>query len=84
MAGSRAITLLLALACWAAPAGALDRGGAIDAAKREMKSRCKPGAPCTFSARQEKDKWQVRVEYPGGHSILIFNQAGKVIGRVEK
>ena len=83
MAGSRAVTLLV-LVLWAAPASALDRGGAIDAAKREMKSRCKSEAPCTFSAaKAEKNTWQVRVDYPGGHAILIFNQTGKVIGRVE-
>jgi hypothetical protein len=77
--------VMLVSACWVVPAAALDRGGAIEAAKREMKSRCTAEAPCTFTARVEKDKWYVRVEFAkrGGHAILIFNQTGKVIGRVE-
>jgi hypothetical protein len=75
--------IALGLALWTAPAAALDRSGAIEAAKREMKSHCKAGTFCTFSAKAEGDKWHVRVEHPGGQAILIFNHAGKVIGRIE-
>jgi hypothetical protein len=85
-----------ALASWAPLAAALDRDGAVDAAKRQLKSKCNSYTPCTFSAKPEGDKWYVRAEftrrssleeraapYPGGHAILIFDQSGKLVGRVE-
>ena len=88
--------MTLVLAGWVVSAAALDRDGAIEAAKRQMKSKCTPETPCSFTAKAEKDKWYVRIEftgrsspqekpvpYPGGHAILIFNQAGKVVGRIE-
>jgi len=81
---------------WVLSAAALDRDGAIDAAKRQVKNRCTTATPCTFTAKPEKDKWHVRVEftkrnspqekpfaYPGGHAIFIFDATGKLIGRVE-
>ena len=98
MATNRALILSMAVACglWAVSAAALDRDGAIDAAKRQVKDRCTSATPCTFTARQERDKWHVRVEftkrkspeekplaYPGGHAIFIFDATGRVIGRVE-
>jgi hypothetical protein len=78
--------LALILACWAAPAAALDRGGAIEAAKREMKGTCTAETPCKFSAEAKEGKWHVTVEFAkrtSPRAILIFNQAGKVIGRIE-
>jgi hypothetical protein len=98
MAGRRATVLALglALAAWALPAVALDRSGAIEAAKRQVKDKCSSATPCTFTAQAENNRWYVRVEftkrnspgekalpYPGGHAIFIFDQAGKVVGRVE-
>ncbi|HSA90171.1 MAG TPA: hypothetical protein VLF42_09765 [Burkholderiales bacterium] len=79
------VTTLVALVfgSWVASAAALDRNGAIEAAKRQMKTRCTSETPCTFTARAERDKWHVHVEYPGGQAIFIINQTGKVIGRVE-
>jgi hypothetical protein len=87
---------MLILAAWALSAAALDRAGAIEAAKRQVKSRCTATTPCKFDAKAEKDKWYVRVEftkrnspqdkpssYPGGHAIYIFDQSGKVVGRME-
>ena len=84
------------LASWAPYVAALDREGAVDAAKRQLKSKCTAATPCTFSAKAEGAKWYVRVEftkrnspeekpspYPGGHAILIFDQTGKLVGRVE-
>lgn len=73
----------LALAGWAVSAAALDREGAIEAAKRQFKTRCTSETPCKFTAKVEKDKWYVRVEFTEGHAILILNQTGKVVGRVE-
>ena len=88
--------LTLVLGSWVLSASALDRAGAIDAAKREVKSRCTTATPCTFEAKAEKANWYVRVQftkrnspqdeplpYPGGHAIFIINQSGKVIGRME-
>jgi hypothetical protein len=97
-AANRALMSLvtLALACWAVAAAALDRDGAIEAAKREVKGKCTPQEPCKFTATAERGQWQVRVEftkrsspeekplpYPGGHAIFIINQTGKVVGRIE-
>ena len=85
----------LVLACWVGPAAALDRAGAVEAAKRQVKGKCTPETPCKFTANLERDKWHVRVDftrrdpqdkavlYPGGHAIFIFDQSGKVVGRVE-
>jgi len=75
----------LVIAGWVQPAAALDRGGAIEAARKEMKRDCTPQAPCKFTAWSEKDKWYVRVESAdrkSPHAILIFNQTGKVVGRI--
>jgi hypothetical protein len=98
MAIERALALPLALllASWAMQAAALDRAGAVDAAKRQLNSKCTGMTPCTFDAKPEDGKWYVRVQftkrnsieeravpYPGGHAILIFDQTGKLVGRVE-
>jgi hypothetical protein len=94
---SRAVTSLVTvvLGCWTVAAAALDRDGAIEAAKREVKDKCAPETPCKFTATAERGQWQVRVEftkrrspeekplpYPGGHAIFIINQTGKVVGRI--
>jgi len=73
------------LASWAPYVAALDREGAVDAAKRQLKSKCTAATPCTFSAKAEGAKWYVRVEFTkrNGHAILIFDQTGKLVGRVE-
>ena len=76
----------LVLACWVVPAAALDRQGAIEAAKREMRSTCTAETPCKFTADPQEGKWHVRVEFEKRKSpptILIFNQTGKVVGRIE-
>jgi hypothetical protein len=73
----------IVLASWLPCALALDRDGAIDAARRQVKSHCTSETACSFTARVEKDKWYVRVEYPGGHAIFILDQTGKIVGRME-
>ena len=90
MAAPRALLLpmTLVLASWAVPASALDRTGAIDAAKRQVKDRCTTEAPCTFDAKAQEGNWHVRVQFAkrssfAGHAIFIVNQSGKVIGRME-
>jgi hypothetical protein len=89
--------LLLALgSAWTAGAYALDRVGAIDAARKQVKHKCTDETPCTFTATQEGTRWQVRVEftrratpeakpmpYKGGHAIFVFDKGGRVVGRVE-
>jgi hypothetical protein len=93
--GPRAIIAVVA-ALWVASAAALDRDGAIDAAKRQVKNRCTPPTTCTFTPKQERDKWHVRVDFAkpnspqekpgavsGGHAIFIFDATGRVVGRVE-
>jgi hypothetical protein len=77
------LALWLVSAGWVTSAAALDRDGANEAAKRQVRSRCTSEAPCKFTARAERDKWVVRVEYTGGHAIFIINQTGKVVGRIE-
>lgn len=83
------------LACWVVSAAALDRAGAIEAAKQQVKGKCTVETPCKFTANPERDKWHVRVDftrrdpqdkavlYPGGHAIFIFDPSGKVVGRIE-
>lgn len=75
---------------------ALDRDGAIDAAKRQTKSRCGSGTSCTFTTKMENNKWFVRVDFPtqksaqqktapslSRHAIFVFDQTGKLVGRME-
>jgi hypothetical protein len=84
------------MAAWAPCAAALDSQGAIDVAKRQVRSKCKSVTLCTFTAKVEKDKWYVRVEFTkgdspqdkplsdsGGHAIFIIDQGGRVVGRIE-
>ncbi|HEX9183831.1 MAG TPA: hypothetical protein VF876_11275 [Burkholderiales bacterium] len=81
---------------WAPAAFALDRAGAIEAAKKQVKHKCTDETPCNFTATQEGTRWNVRVEftrraapqdkpmpYKGGHAIFIFDKSGRVVGRVE-
>lgn len=84
------------LAAWALSAVALDRAGAIDAAKRQVTKRCTAMTPCIYAAKAEGNKWYVRVQftkrkspreepytYAGGQAMFIINQSGKVIGKIE-
>jgi hypothetical protein len=48
-----------------------------------VKDRCTSGTACAFNAKLEKDKWYVRVQYPGGHAIFIIDQTGTIVGRME-
>ena len=88
------LPLVLVLALWSVSARALDRGGAIEAAKKQVKGKCAAETPCKFTANAEGGKWTVRVDFmkrnpsqdktvADGHAIFIFNQAGKVVGRIE-
>src|SRR2546425_9077592 len=83
-------------ASWAPWAAALDRDGAIEVAKRQVKGKCDSTTPCTFTATTAEGKWHVRVDftkrnspqdkplsYPGGHAIFILDQSGRVVGRLE-
>jgi len=91
-----ALPVALVLASWAMQASALDRDGAVDAAKRQLKNKCTGMTPCTFDAKADSGKWYVRVQftkrssleeravpYPGGNAILIFDQTGKLVGSIE-
>jgi hypothetical protein len=84
------------IASWVSPAAALDREGAIEAARGQMRGKCSPATPCTFTARLDNKRWYVHVEFttrkspqdkpaphPGGHAILVIDQSGKVVGRME-
>jgi len=83
--------LALALA-WTVPAAALDRVGAIEAAKKETGDRCGGDKACTFTAKAEGKQWHVRVDFPKSpkaksslkdHAIYIIGPTGKIVGRVE-
>lgn len=88
--------LLVLVLAWSPNAAALDRLGAIEAARKQVKHKCTDETPCTFTATQEGARWQVRVEftkratpqdkpvpYKGGHAIFVFDKSGRVVGRVE-
>ena len=86
------VAILLALCSWVPNAAALDRQGAIEAAKREVGDKCKGDAACTFTAKAEGKEWHVRVDFPKppkakashrDHAIFIIGPTGKIIGRVE-
>jgi len=92
MATNRALTVIMAvvLASWTLCAAALDRERAIDVAKRQVQNKCSPTTPCAFTAKLEKDKWYVRVEFPkrtspnkkpvsksGEHAIFIINPSAR-------
>ena len=92
---SAVLAVVLGIA-WTSDVFALDRVGAIDAAKRQVRNKCTDETPCTFTAKLESNKWYVRVEftkraapqakplpYRGGHAIFVFDQSGKVVGRIE-
>ncbi len=91
---ARALAILLALFACAPPVLALDRQKAIEIAKKEVGEKCSGDAACTFTAKVEEGKWHVRVDFPksaasktkskpGGHTIFIMNQTGRIVGRVE-
>jgi hypothetical protein len=93
---ARNVLMTVVLVLWVSSASALDRSGAIDVAKRQVRAQCTPDTPCTFNATLHERNWHVRVQftkrnspkeepfpYRGGHAILIVNQTGKVIGRME-
>ena len=91
----RRALLVLAVAtalAWTIPAAALDRTGAIEAAKKEAGDKCKGETPCTFTAKAEGKQWHVRVDFPKAakakashkdHAIYIIGPTGKIVGRVE-
>lgn len=98
MAPNRSLLAIAAvvLASWTLPAAALDRAGAIAAARHQVARKCTEITPCTFTAKAEGGKWYVRVQftrrkspqeapytYAGGHAMFIINHNGKVVGRIE-
>ena len=81
----RAVGVACFVAFWAPCAAALDRDGAIEAAKRQVKGKCDSTTPCTFTVTTAEGKWHVRVDFPkpGRHAIFIIDQSGRVVGRLE-
>jgi hypothetical protein len=82
---NRALAAVVAavFASWAPWAAALDRDGAIEVAKRQVKGKCNSTTPCKFTATTAEGKWHVRVDFTGGHAIFIIDQSGRVVGRLE-
>jgi len=94
MSLSRAIcaTVTAASCAWSPCAAALDRVGAIEAAKKEAGDKCNPSSACTFTAKAEGKQWHVRVDFPKkprskashrDHAIFIIGPTGKIVGRIE-
>ena len=86
------VVAVAAALAWASPAGALDRVGAIEVAKKEAGEKCKGDKTCTFTAKAEGKQWHVRVDFPKSpkakashrdHAIYIIGPTGKIVGRVE-
>jgi hypothetical protein len=84
---------VIAASCaWTPSAAALDRVGAIDAARKEVADKCNPGTACTFTAKAEGKQWHVRVDFPRAaraksshrdHAIFIIGPTGRIVGRIE-
>jgi len=92
--GSRIIGAAVVVASWAWSPGAaaLDRVGAIEAAKKEVGDKCNASTACTFTAKAEGKQWHVRVDFPKAarskashrdHAIFIIGPTGKIVGRIE-
>jgi hypothetical protein len=87
------LAALIAVSCvWTPSAAALDRVGAIEAAKKEVGDKCKADDACTFTAKAEGNKWHVRVDFPRAarskashrdHAIFIIGPTGRIVGRIE-
>jgi hypothetical protein len=87
-----AVFIAVVSSCWAQPALALDRVGAIEAARKEVGDKCNAGTACTFTAKAEGKQWHVRVDFPRkprskanhrDHAIFIIGPTGKIVGRIE-
>src|SRR5258706_16451282 len=74
---------------------ALDREGAIEAAKSQTKAKCGSRTPCRVDAKMENNKWFVRVEFPrqdtpqekasphtGGDPAFLICQNRQAPGRI--
>jgi hypothetical protein len=86
MRANRALAAVVAavFTSWAPWAAALDRDGAIEVAKRQVKGKCDSTTACTFTATAAEGKWHVRVDFAKpGHAIFIIDQTGRVVGRLE-
>lgn len=76
------------MAGWASCVHALDRAGAIEVAKKQVRGQCGPGTYCTFDAKLESNQWHVRVEVekpdaPRKTAIFVIDQSGRIVGRIE-
>jgi hypothetical protein len=85
-----AAVLALFMVAWVSSAHALDRAGAIEVAKRQVKNQCATAEFCTFDATLENNKWHVRVEIADGKplpqrkpAIFVIDQSGRIVGRIE-
>jgi hypothetical protein len=91
MRPSLSSVLVLLIAAWTPCAHALDRAGAIEVARRQVKSECAAATFCTFDASVESNKWHVRVEVTNDNpaprhrkvSIFVIDQGGRIVGRIE-
>lgn len=90
---ARAGVLALSVLASAPHAYALDRTGAIEVAKQQVRTQCASADFCTFDATLENNKWHVRVEIandkqsqsPGQRkpAIFVIDQTGRIVGRIE-
>lgn len=84
----RASLLALFTLAWVSCAHALDRAGAIEVAKKQVRDQCGRGTFCAFDATLDNNKWHVRVEVekpdaPRRTAIFVVDQSGRIVGRVE-
>jgi hypothetical protein len=88
---ARAGALAFLMLAYGSDAHALDRAGAIEVAKRQVKSECASATFCSFDASPENNKWHVRVEVTNDNpaprqrkvSIFVIDQSGRIVGRIE-
>ncbi len=72
-----------------------DAPSAVEAAKRHVRGRCTPSAPCRFKAERDGTRWRVwvrparRLSPPGrapateGTLVLYFDRQGHLLRRLE-
>ena len=87
--------LLLVLAGSVQAQPITDSLSAVAAAKRQLRARCVPETPCTFTPQRDGRQWRVWVRFSrrdatgtgtsarGGQIVLYFDAGGNLLRRLD-